>query len=160
MTGNSESKQRNSESAAPGRTSGARQSRGQSIIEVLVGGVILVPIVLAIIDLAVVVLGGEICNDLAKQAARAAANAGTQVDAQTAVDNVKSHFTVSGTYSNVTLNLSSYTAAYDGTATVQSSLTITLPVPVPFLNVGPTMGVKSQATEAIVGIAPPTPGAN
>jgi hypothetical protein len=32
-----------------------------------------------------------------------------------------------------------------------------LPVPIPFLNVGPSMGVKSQATETIVGIADPRP---
>ena len=53
----------------------SRKRSGQSITEVLIGGMILVPIVLAIIDLAVVVMGGELVNDLAKQAARGAANA-------------------------------------------------------------------------------------
>ena len=45
----------------------SRKRSGQSITEVLIGGMILVPIVLAIIDLAVVVMGGELVNDLAKQ---------------------------------------------------------------------------------------------
>jgi hypothetical protein len=134
-----------------------RTGRGQSLIETVVGGVILVPIVLAIIDLAVVVLGGEICNDLAKQAARAAANAGDRVEAVTAVADVQNHFVASSTYTGMILSLSRYDGTPDGLASVQGGVTINLPVPVPFLNIGPSMGVKSQATEAIVGIAPPPP---
>ena len=135
----------------------SRSRRGQSLIETVVGGVILVPVVLAIIDLAVVVLGGEICNDLAKQAARAAANAAGRPEAVLAVADVQSHFNASSTYSGLSLTLSQYDGTADGLASVQGGVTITLPVPIPFLNVGPNMGVKSQATEAIVGIAPPRP---
>ena len=117
----------------------------------------MVPIVLAIIDLAVVVLGGEICNDLAKQAARAAANAASQTEALAAVADVQSHFNSSATYSGLSLVLSQYDGTPTGIAVVQSSVTIILPVPIPFLKVGPSMGVKSQATESIVGIADPRP---
>jgi len=134
-----------------------RRKSGQSITEVVVGGLILVPIVLAIIDLAVVVLGGEICNDLAKQAARAAANASGRPEAVAAVADVQTHFTASSLYTGLNLNLSQYDGTPDGIATVISSVTINLPVAIPFLQVGPSMGVKSQATEAIVGIAPPRP---
>jgi hypothetical protein len=156
MAGKAESEKKRGD-ARPGKSLTVRPARGQSIIEVVVGGLILVPIVLAIIDLAVVVLGGEICNDLAKQAARSAANAGSQPEALAAVVDVQSHFHASGTYSGLTLTLSQYDGTPTGIATVQSSVTIILPVPIPFLNVGPSMGVKSQATETIVGIADPRP---
>jgi hypothetical protein len=156
MTGKAESKINRKDADQPSRRAG-RAGRGQSIVEVVVGGLILVPVVLAIIDLAVVVLGGEICNDLAKQAARAAANAASQPEALASVADVQSHFHASGTYSGLTLVLSQYDGTPTGIATVQSSVIINLPVPVPLLHVGPNMGVKSQATESIVGIADPRP---
>lgn len=156
MTGKSESKKNQKCAGQPAIRAG-RSRRGQSIVEVVVGGLILVPVVLALIDLAVVVLGGEICNDLAKQAARSAANAASRTEALAAVADVQSHFLASGTYSGLSLNLSQYDGTPTGIATVQSSVIINLPVPVPFLHVGPNMGVKSQATETIVGIADPRP---
>jgi hypothetical protein len=70
---------------------------------------------------------------------------------------VQSHFNASATFSGLTLVLSQYDGTPTGIATVQSAVTIVLPVPVPLLNVGPSMGVKSQATETIVGIADPRP---
>lgn len=118
---------------------------------------VLVPVVLAIIDLAVVVIGGEIVNDLAKQAARAAANSVDAAEANTAVQDVVKTFSTSPTYKNLTLSLDKYDGTHDGQTTVLASVTVVLPVPVPFLNVGPTIALKTQATEAIVGIAPPRP---
>lgn len=134
-----------------------RNGRGQSITEVIIGGMVLVPVVLAIIDLAVVVIGGEIVNDLAKQAARAAANSVDGAEANTAVQDVVKTFSTSPTYKNLTLSLDKYDGTHDGQTTVLASVTVVLPVPVPFLNVGPTIALKTQATEAIVGIAPPRP---
>jgi hypothetical protein len=161
MTGKSESKKKLID-ARPGLPYIGRRGGGQSIIEVLVGGIILIPIVLAILDMGVVVLGGEICNDLAKQAARAAANASNFTDANTAVASVQTNFPGSFMYSGLLLtsNASAATFVYGGSVTVNSSVTITLPVPVPLLNVGSTMAVSSQATESILGIAPPAPGLN
>ncbi|CAN5293798.1 hypothetical protein BH11CYA1_BH11CYA1_48160 [soil metagenome] len=134
-----------------------RNRRAQSIIEVLVGSIVLVPIVLAIIDLAVVYIGGDICNDLAKQAARAAANASDITEATTAVADVQTNFNKSATYENLTLNLVQYDGTHDGLANVRCTVTIVLPVPIPFLSLGPKMTINTQASEAIVGIAPPRP---
>ena len=134
-----------------------RGPRGQSIIEVLVGSIVLVPIVLAIIDLAVVYIGGDICNDLAKQAARAAANASDLAEATTAVADVETNFNKSPTYKNLVLKLDKYDGTHDGMANVKCTVTIVLPVPIPFLSLGPEMTIKTQASEAIVGIAPPRP---
>jgi hypothetical protein len=135
----------------------SRHPRGQSIVEVMVGSIVLVPIILAILDLAVVVIGGNICNDLSKQAARAAANASQASDAAASVLDIQNNFHASGTYKNLTLKLDRYDGTPDGSTTVVCSVTIVLPVPVPFLGVAPTMDIKTQATEAIVGIAPPPP---
>ncbi len=135
----------------------ARRPTGQNLVEILVGSIVLVPIVLAIIDLAVVVIGGDICNDLAKQAARAAANSSTLAEATAAVADVEANFTKSPTYQGLVLKLDKYDGTPDGLASVQCSVVIVMPVPVPFLNVGPTMSVKTQASEPIVGIAPPRP---
>jgi len=41
-----------------------KYAKGQSIIEVMVGGFILIPLLLAIIDVSVVAIGGELVNRL------------------------------------------------------------------------------------------------
>lgn len=135
----------------------SRKKHGQSLTEVLVGGIVLVPIVLAIIDLAVVVIGGELVNDLAKQAARGAANANSQSEAAAAVVDVQSSFSKSPTYKNLNLKLEKYDGTNDGLTTVLASVIVVLPVPLPFLKLGPEMALKTQATEPIIGIPDPRP---
>ncbi len=134
-----------------------RRKRGQSLIEILVGSIVLVPLVLAIIDLAVVIMGGDICHELAKQAARAAANSATVGEATTAVADVETNFVKSSTYQSLVLKLQKYDGTHDGIASVLCTVTILLPVPIPFLKVGPTFSIETQASEPIVGIAPPRP---
>lgn len=131
------------------------KAAGQSILEVLLGCLVLVPIALAIIDLAVVVIGGEIVSDLAKQAARAAGNSPTMAEATTAVADVQTQFSKSPTYQNLALKLARYDGTYDGQVTVTSSVTVLLPVPIPFLHVGPTIDLNAQASDAIVSLPPP-----
>lgn len=136
------------------RRRGTRAS-GQSILEVLLGCLVLVPIALAIIDLAVVVIGGEIVSDLAKQAARAAGNSPSMAEATTAVADVQSQFSKSPTYQNLSLKLTRYDGTYDGQTTVVAAVTVLLPVPIPFLRVGPTIDLNAQASDAIVSLPPP-----
>ena len=134
-----------------------RGPRGQSLIEILVGSIVLVPLVLAIIDLAVVIMGGDICHELSKQAARAAANTSSLAEATTAVADVQANFVKSPTYQVLVLKLQKYDGTHDGIASVICNVSILLPVPIPFLKVGPTFSVETQASEPIVGIAPPRP---
>lgn len=134
-----------------------RRPRGQSLIEILVGSIVLVPLVLAIIDLAVVIMGGDICHELSKQAARAAANTSSLAEATTAVADVQANFVKSPTYQVLVLKLQKYDGTHDGIASVICNVSILLPVPIPFLKVGPTFSVETQASEPIVGIAPPRP---
>lgn len=140
----------------PSRNLLQRRGRGQSILEVMLGCLVLVPVVLAIFDIAVMVIGGEIVSDLAKQAARAAGNAQTMAEATAAVADVQSQFSKSPTYQKLTLKLTRWDGTYDGQATVSAEVTVLLPVQIPLLHVGPTVDINTQATDAIVALAPPS----
>ena len=131
-----------------------RKRRGQGLIEVIVGLVFLVAMALAILDLGVFVMGGDICGGLAKQAARAAGNAGTPAEATIAVANIFSQFKPSAMYQNLSLTMTQYDNTTTGIVTVVCNVTIVLPVSVPLLGIGPSYAIKTQATEPIVGIAP------
>lgn len=133
----------------------SRRRRGQSLIEVMVGGLILVPLVLAVIDMSVVAIGGELVGRLCKEGARAAANASNAAGANSAVADVASTFQPSGSFQGMNLTITNYDGTYDGRVTVVCNVTVVLPVSVPLLGIGPTVPVASQFSEAIVGIAPP-----
>lgn len=132
-----------------------KYAKGQSIIEVMVGGFILIPLLLAIIDVSVVAIGGELVNRLSKEAARAAANCSNKTLADAAVVDIKNTFQPSSTFKNLNIAITDYVGTADGQLTVVCDVTVVLPVSVPLLKVGPTIPVKTQFTEAIVGIAPP-----
>ena len=101
-------------------------------------------------------MGGDICGGLAKQAARAGANAPDPANAAIAVANIGTQFKPSAMYKNVVLTMVEYdTGNASGICSVVCNVTIVLPVAVPLLGVGPEYQIKVQATEPIVGIAPP-----
>jgi hypothetical protein len=131
-----------------------RLAKGQGLIEVCVGAIFLVMIGLAILDLGTFVMGGDVCGSLAKQAARAAGNAGTPAEAQQAVQSVQGQFKPSNVYQNLSLTMTNFDNTTTGLATVVGQVTIVLPVSVPFLQIGPSYTIKTQATEPIVGIPP------
>lgn len=142
----------------PNVRSGAKvtaRGRGQGLIEVCVGAIFLVIIGLAILDLGVFVMGGDVCGGLAKQAARAAGNAADPTEAANAVADVASKFQPSNVYKNLVLTMVKFDNTTTGAVTVTCSVTIVLPVSIPLIGVGPQYLITTQATEPIVGIAPP-----
>ncbi|HEY9754109.1 MAG TPA: hypothetical protein V6C97_02985 [Oculatellaceae cyanobacterium] len=134
-----------------------RRKRGQGLIEVCVGIIFLVIMALAILDLGVFVMGGDICGGVAKQAARAAGNATDQPTAAAAVTNVGTQFKASSMYKNLSLAMTRYDNSTNGIVSVVCTVTIVLPVAVPILGIGPEYQIKTQASEPIVGIAPANP---
>jgi len=134
-----------------------KQLNGQALIEMVAGSVVLIPITLALVDLAMLAIGGNVCAELAKQAARAAANTSSASDAAAAVELVGSKFPESRTFNNLSLTVTRYDNSADGVTTVVCSVTVLLPVAVPMLNVGPLIPISIQASQPIVGIAPPPP---
>jgi Flp pilus assembly protein TadG len=127
-----------------------QEFRGQSILEVAVGMLILIPIVLAILDLVVLVLGQEANNDLAKRAARAASHYATDGQARTAADQVINSFQSSKILTNPTKAGFQYNV--NGNVVVETSLQVNLPVPVPFTKNLNNQVMRARATEPIVSL--------
>lgn len=140
----------------------ASRDHAQSLVEAVVGLIILVVIVLAILDISVLIMAGTISDNLAKQAARAAANTTDSASANKAVQDAQKQFPASGTYKSATLTLVGFNPQkpttnynYMGSVTVQAKVTVQLPVPIPLLNVGPTIDISANQTEPIVAVPPP-----
>ena len=66
------------------RRRGQKKSRGASLVEVVAGLFIIIPLFLCIIDLSAIVVGQIVNDALAKRAARAAAQKKNSGDANTA----------------------------------------------------------------------------
>lgn len=137
-----------------------KRRRGQSIIETVVGIIFLIPIVLFLLDVAVLVLSNQANDNLAKNAARAAASAtpgpgqpGTSAVARTAADNVVSRFGAGGTNPLITgARVSDF--VFDsgaGQVSVTVDMDVRVPVPFPYFS---TTTFKAKAVEPIVSIAP------
>ena len=136
------------------RPRSTHRANGQGLVEVCVGAIFLVAIGLAILDLGIFVMGGDVCGTLSKQAARAAGNAATPAEAQLAVASVQTTFHPSNVYQNLSLTMTNFDNTTTGAATVVGQVTVILPVSIPLLQIGPSYVIKTQATEPIVGIAP------
>lgn len=139
-----------------------RTAKAQSLVETVAGLVVLVPVVLALLDIGVLVIAGTISNNLAKQAARAAANTTDEKAADLAVQDAAKQFPASSTFTNAKLSIRDYdpqkgSKAYNymGSVTVDATVTVVLPVPVPMFNVGPSVNISTQSTEPIVAVPPP-----
>jgi Flp pilus assembly protein TadG len=143
--------------------------RGSSLIESAAGLLVLVPVVLFLFDLVSLVLVQTANDQLAKHAARAAAEtpdpnpadpasyAAAQSAASTAAQNIVNTFAASRLASNPTLITCTYTdnrVAGVSQVYVKTGLTCTLPIPVPFVG---TSGIDfvAEATEPIVAVLPP-----
>jgi len=126
--------------------------RGQGIAEVAAASLILIPFALAIVDLGALLLSGITCTDLAKQASRAAANSANQSEAQGAVADVLAKSQVASSFQAFNLKLSRFDNTAGGVATVTCTVTVSLPVAVPLLGVGPKFPLQTQHSEPIVGI--------
>ena len=158
------------------------RKRGQSIVEIVVGIVFLVPIALFLLDAGVLVLANFANDGLANSAARAAASAidlstsqGSQTVAYTAALNTANQFAESPIISKTTTSFltafswnDSGTPATQGTwpsAAVQpgigdvavvTSMKVNLPIPFPF--VPGSFNFTAAATQPIISIEQATTG--
>lgn len=139
-----------------------RKNKAQSIVEVVIGVLILIPVGLVLLDLAALIVANSVNDELVKRAARAAANLGTRDDAQQAVDSIKEDFTKTnqGFVKSVdALQIVNFDEKGTKGVTVHSDITVAVPVPVPFTPLGRDFKFQAEATEPIVGIDPSGPGA-
>lgn len=131
------------------RTRKGRNNKGQVFIEVLCGMFILIPIALFGLDLIVLILGNSANDTLAKNCARAAANAQNAGGAQAAAQQVVSHFPKSPLIDNVSLKSTNYVDK--ATVTVETEVVVHIPVTLP--GTVSQVAFKARATEPIVGVS-------
>ncbi|HEY9793053.1 MAG TPA: hypothetical protein V6D22_21805 [Candidatus Obscuribacterales bacterium] len=161
--------------------SARRRTCGQSIIETVVGIIFMIPIVLFLFDVAVLVLANTANDNLAKQAARAAASAvdpnnanqGTATVGQAAAQNTVNHFATSGFIDNVQFAYMVYNGSAvtvssalgtppalatndPGTGNVAVTIAMEARAPVPFPGFNTQRVFWARAVEPIVAL-PPAP---
>jgi Flp pilus assembly protein TadG len=122
---------------------------GSSMIESVVGLTLLIPMSLLFVDLAALVLAQTANDALAKEAARTAAQQNTNALATSAAQTVINNFAASKL-----MNVTGYTTNYtNDSVTVQTNITCTLPIPLPFVGIK-TQNFVAQSTEPVVGNLP------
>jgi Flp pilus assembly protein TadG len=136
-----------------------RKKSGSGIIETAAGLMILIPVLLILVDIAALVLAQTANDALAKQCARAAADLPSTAPT-TNPAMITAATNAYGNYANNTIvtkgangNTLTVVDNGDGTVTVKTWITCTLPVPVPL---GGPSGTTFEAfsTEPIVGQLP------
>jgi Flp pilus assembly protein TadG len=115
-----------------GKRSG-RNRRGASLVEAIVGFVVIIPIGLAAVDVAVLISASQTNEQIAEQAARAAGCQRSEKGAQKAAEESVSQTQLT----NMITQLTCDPVVYDltsGQVTVFINMQVTMPVPMPFLN--------------------------
>lgn len=133
------------------RTTKGRNQKGQVFVEVLCGMFILIPIALFALDLIVLVLGNSANDSLAKNCARAAANAQTASSAKAAAQQVVSHFPKSPLIEKVELDTSKLT--YNSKSNVTAETVITVRIPITLPGTKTKVAFRARATEPVVGVS-------
>ncbi len=127
--------------------------KGQGILEVVVGLLVLVPMGLAMLDLAAIVLANQANDEIAKRAARAAASQSTLSSARTVVKQLKDGIKAAGMIRTVdVLSVVEFATTGDQGVRVRSTITVCLPVPIPFVANSGSLKFTAEALEPIVGI--------
>src|SRR5277367_4403407 len=119
-----------------------RPRRGSCFIECLLGGALLVPIGLGMVDLGSLLLAAQMNDAAARQAARSAANEQTAALANKAATKALDNFAPS---QMATFDLDTVTYAA-GQVSVETSVDVRLPIELPFLS------EKTMVTESTMPI--------
>lgn len=133
-----------------GVASSSRHRSGQSIIELMAGLVVLVPVALFLLDLGVLVLSNQIADTNAKNAARAAANQPTKALAEGAAAKALERYKDTGAGFVKSLKVQDLNYVPDDRVAVTTLMEVELPVPVPFGLLDNKPKFVTQAVEPIV----------
>ncbi|MBX9670507.1 MAG: hypothetical protein K2X93_23095 [Candidatus Obscuribacterales bacterium] len=128
-----------------------RNQKGQCFVEVICGMFILIPMALCALDLGVLVLGNSANDSLAKNCARAAANAQSQETAKAAAVKVITAFPSSPLIEKVELDTSKLNYDEKETVTTETIITVRLPVTLP--GTVERIAFRARATEPVVGVS-------
>ncbi len=120
---------------------------GQSLIETLAGFMLLIPLGLFSYDLTYILAANQNNENLAENAARAAANHGDLASAKQAAQLAVDDFKKSSTFNNINLTNFSYNLG-SGEINLTTEMVVTLPVPFASWT---TMTINAQSLQTIVG---------
>jgi Flp pilus assembly protein TadG len=115
-------------------------------VEAVVGFIVIIPIGLAAVDVATLVSASQSNEQIAEQAARAAACQRSDVGAQKAAEEVVEQTELNNIITSVNIDQVTFNPAA-GQVTVFSNMQVKMPVPLPFLN---TFDLRAQAIQPIV----------
>jgi Flp pilus assembly protein TadG len=124
---------------------------GASLVEVLAGLFIIIPLFLCIIDLSAIVVGQIVNDALAKRAARAAAQKKTAGAANAAATTIVSSYQVNGIVTQAQLHNLTFNPSNSGNVQIETRVRINVPAPIPIVPLF-TNGrfMHARATEPIV----------
>ncbi len=130
-----------------------RTRKGSGLIEAVTAAIILVPLALAMLDLIMVVIANCLNDTAVKNAARAAANQGDGTSALNAAQNALEKFAASQIIKGIELEISGFDyPANKEAVTVETKMTVHLPVPVPGFG---SIDFMAKDVEPIVDTDPP-----
>lgn len=141
----------------------ARRQGGQQLAEMMGGILVLIPIVLFLLDMAVIVMGNQLADKYTKAAARAAANQGTKTNAEKAANDTLATVKKGGFIAEMIVDNINYVPidptnpndVAQGRVSIEVKTTINLPVPVPFIPNASSQVFTTQANEPVVALPPP-----
>lgn len=127
------------------------RAKGQSLIEVMVGLLIIIPIGLAAVDIVVLTNATQNNEELAETAARAASTKGNAASATNAVEQIVQRVAINSVVQSVDVDDVNFDLSK---GTVSVSLLMTVKMPVPFPNFS-TVTCKASAVQPIVSTPAP-----
>ena len=128
-----------------------RSKRGQSLVEAVIGMVVIIPIGLAALDMVVFTQVAQQNEELVEMSARAAAQRGDQASAYKAVQDVVSRVQTSSVIQDVVIQNVTFDLA-KGQVSVNTAMTVRVPVPLPWLSI-----VTCQASSVQPIVSTPAP---
>ncbi|MBZ0187144.1 MAG: hypothetical protein K8F91_12930 [Candidatus Obscuribacterales bacterium] len=130
---------------------GKRRKKAVSLVEVVAGLFIIVPLFLCLLDLSAIVIGQIVNDALAKRAARAAAQKSTSADANAAAQTIISAYQLNGIVSQASIVTVDFNAGGSGNVIVETQVQINVPAPIPFVPLlANNRNMNARATEPIV----------
>jgi Flp pilus assembly protein TadG len=128
-----------------------RSEKGQSLVEVMAGFMVFIPLAFLAVDVVGVTSASQSNEQLAESLARVAANQGSQAMAQRAAEDAVSNFQTNATITAVTLELVKYDVGL-GQVSITTAMNFKLPIPMPGYT---TMILRSNAVQPIVATPAP-----
>jgi Flp pilus assembly protein TadG len=123
-----------------------RTSRASALVEAIVGIVVIIPIGLASVDVVTLISTSQSNEQVAEQAARAAACQRTAQDAQKAAEETCAKAPTSAIITAVQVESVNFDAG-KGQVTVTTDMNIHVPIPMPWMNI---FNLRAAAMQPIV----------